>query len=92
MFLSSPLLYSQHLASDNAPGAVYSALNAAHAVAGMPLRNAAYDGQGGFATSTRDTGAPIALHVTKATSEGSLSTAWTQDAHKIGKHQVENMS
>jgi hypothetical protein len=61
---------------NNAPDAVYQLL-LSH---GMPMRNAAYTGNG-FAASTRDAGGPLALHISKARNAGSMANALDREAH-----------
>jgi len=50
---------------------------------GTPMRNAAYTGNG-FAASTRDTGAPLGVHLTLPTGRSA--------GHEMGKHPVRTMS
>jgi hypothetical protein len=53
---------------------------------GMPLRNAAYTGNG-FAASTRNTGSPLdVVHPSTAHSEGTMANALTRSAHIADRH------
>jgi hypothetical protein len=69
------------------PDAVWYALSAARdQAAEHPARHAAYDGQAGFAASTRQGSPSYYRMVSKAHSEGSMATALTRSAHIHNRH------
>jgi hypothetical protein len=75
------------VASNQAPDAVYSALNAAHDAAGyMPLRSATV-GNNAVVSSTADTGGPLAVHISKAQSEGGASRRDHSACSEMGERQ-----
>jgi hypothetical protein len=52
----------------------------------MPMRNAAYTGNG-FAASTRVTGAPLdVVHLSTAKNAGSMAVALDREAHLHDRH------